>query len=130
MAHATHEQKSFAALCQQYGFSHVQIIAPNTSAARIEALCTAGDGLIYAVARTGVTGAATELKPAEITSRIRAVTRLPIAVGFGIKAGEHVRLLRGHADLAIVGTETLAAYKSQGIEGVESLWKDLAAACI
>jgi len=84
----------------------VQLIAPTTPIQRAEQIAKACGGFIYLVARSGVTGARSEL-PADLPDRIervRGVTDLPIAVGFGISSAEQVKSVVSVADAAIVGS--------------------------
>lgn len=112
------------------GLVAVRLIPPNASDARIAAVCSEARGMIYAVARRGVTGAQTEFgsEVESLTRRIRAQTQLPIAVGFGVKSGADVRALQGHADYAVIGTQSLQTFKAGGLPAFKQLWSELAAA--
>jgi tryptophan synthase alpha chain len=112
------------------GLVNVRLVPPNASDERIAALCEQAQGLIYAVARRGVTGAKTEFgdEVAELAQRIRACSALPVAVGFGVKTGADVRALRGHADYAVVGTQSLQKFREGGLAAFKALWSELAAA--
>jgi tryptophan synthase alpha chain len=87
----------------------VHLMTPTDTAARLREIAADATGFVYCVARRGVTGRATALDAAlrAYLKRCRAATRLPLGVGFGIRKPEHVRLLRGAADIAIVGTACL-----------------------
>ncbi len=86
----------------------VQLVTPATPPERMMRLCAASEGFVYAVARTGITGAA----GASVTSDdvgpyldgVRAVSALPVCVGFGVRNADHVRWLGQHADGVIVGS--------------------------
>jgi tryptophan synthase alpha chain len=112
------------------GLVNVRLVPPNASDERIAALCEQAQGLIYAVARRGVTGAKTQFgdEVAELAQRIRACSALPVAVGFGVKTGADVRALRGHADYAVVGTQSLQKFREGGLAAFKALWSELAAA--
>jgi tryptophan synthase alpha chain len=91
---------------RQAGLDNIFLAAPTSTDARLEAVCQVSSGFVYAVARTGVTGAI-DNAPAEapnLVSRLRAKTELPICVGFGISTGEHVRAVCKVADGAVVGS--------------------------
>ena len=66
-------------------------------------------GFVYCVSLTGITGARRALGPdvADFVGRVRRHTSLPIAVGFGISAAEHVASLRAVADAVVVGSAAL-----------------------
>ncbi|MEM8737424.1 MAG: tryptophan synthase subunit alpha [Planctomycetota bacterium] len=82
------------------------LIAPTTPIDRAEAIAAASTGFVYVVSRPGITGARSALPaslPARLT-RLRAVTQLPMAVGFGISTAAQVREVVEVADAAIVGS--------------------------
>lgn len=91
-----------------HGLALVQLVTPATPAERLARLAAASEGFVYAVARTGITGAA----GASVTSddvgayldAVRAVSKLPVCVGFGVRDVEQVRWLGRHADGVIVGS--------------------------
>ena len=82
------------------------LVAPTSTARRIEEVAKRTTGFVYAVSRTGVTGAENQIPPdvQALVARIRALTDKPICVGFGISKPEHVRLVCQVADGAVVGS--------------------------
>ena len=84
----------------------VFLVAPTTSDERLELIAQQASGFIYVVSRTGVTGERNEMpRDAEpLVKRMRAVSGLPIAVGFGISTAEHVRQVWRFADAAVIGS--------------------------
>ena len=96
------------------------IYSPNTKPARLASLASYGRGFVYCVARKGVTGSRTAFSD-DLTAyldRARAATRLPLAVGFGVQEKADVDFLRGKADVAVVGSETLRVLDRAGIAAV------------
>jgi tryptophan synthase alpha chain len=96
------------------------IYAPTTSPERMRLLGDAGGGFVYCVARKGVTGSATSFSD-DLTAylaRARAATSLPLAVGFGVKDKDDVDFLKGKADIAVVGSESLRVLSSGGVSAV------------
>src|SRR6266481_9951392 len=80
--------------------------APTSTDERMAKIAACSSGFLYLISRTGVTGAKDALPddlPA-LLRRARSVTRLPIAVGFGISLPGHVSVLGGLADAAVVGS--------------------------
>src|ERR1700740_1255729 len=80
--------------------------APTSTDERLAKIAVCSSGFLYLISRTGVTGAKDALPddlPA-LLRRARAVTELPIAVGFGISLPGHVSVLGGLADAAVVGS--------------------------
>jgi tryptophan synthase alpha chain len=96
------------------------IYSPNTNDARLKAIAGYGRGFVYCVARKGVTGSDTAFS-VELSSyleRARAATSLPLAVGFGVKEKQDVDFLRGKADIAVIGSETLRVLERGGLAAV------------
>jgi tryptophan synthase alpha chain len=100
------ESGPLAAALQPAGLALVQLVTPATPPERLRRLCEASSGFVYAVTRTGITGAGQGL-PAEIESYLEAVkaaSHLPVCAGFGVRSPEHVELIGRHADGVIVGS--------------------------
>ena len=84
----------------------VFLAAPTSTDVRLRAIAEGSRGFVYAVSRTGVTGARQEL-PADardLVARLRRFTPLPIAVGFGISTPEQFSGVGEFADAAVVGS--------------------------
>jgi tryptophan synthase alpha chain len=91
------------------GVDPIFLVAPTSTDARLTAVAARARGFIYCVSLTGVTGARDKVSTTlpDYLARVRAVTDLPLVVGFGVSRPEHVAGLRGHADGAIVGSEII-----------------------
>ncbi len=118
------------AACKQYSFTNVPLIPPNCAGERLAVLAARSEALVYAVARAGVTGAETHLGASihGFLADLRRRTPAAIALGFGIRLPDHVRQLRGHADLAVVGTAALTAFEDGGLAAYRKFWMELAGA--
>ena len=84
----------------------IRLIAPTTPPKRMQRIAESGSGFLYLVSKTGVTGS-DGLNTADVqdkTSRLRAVTRLPICVGFGISTAQHVAAVAAVADGVVIGS--------------------------
>jgi tryptophan synthase alpha chain len=103
------------------------IYSPNTKPARLAALAEHGRGFVYCVARKGVTGSRTAFSTelGAYLERARAATTLPLAVGFGVQEKADVDFLRGKADIAVVGSETLRVLDQGGVAAVGPFLKSL-----
>ena len=89
-----------------HGLDTIFLAAPTSTDERLTLIAEASRGFLYLISRTGVTGAKDQLAdelPA-LARRVRRVTSLPIAVGFGISLPGHVSVLGGLADAAVVGS--------------------------
>lgn len=84
----------------------VFLAAPTSTNERLKRIAEASTGFVYAVSRTGVTGARKDLPDdaQKLVKRLRKFTELPIAVGFGISKPEHFAAVGKFADAAAVGT--------------------------
>jgi len=84
----------------------VFLAAPTSPDARLKAIAENSQGFVYAISRTGITGTQSSLTSdaAEVVTRLRQFTKLPIAVGFGISTPEHVQAVGEFADAAVVGS--------------------------
>ena len=108
-------------LASAAGLAVPLMIAPTTPHARADRIAAAADGFLYLVSRLGVTGARREPDTAWIDAsiqRLRTVTQLPIAVGFGISTPQHVAAVGRSADGVIVGSALIDAYA--GRRGAEA----------
>jgi tryptophan synthase alpha subunit len=91
---------------QAAGLHLIYLLAPTSTHDRIEVVARHASGFIYCVSVTGVTGARTAMSDElpEFLARVRAQTDLPLAVGFGISAREHVESVGRVADAAVIGS--------------------------
>ncbi len=82
------------------------LVAPTSTDERLKMVAEHASGFIYAVSRTGVTGAreAMSAEAEKLVSRVRQFSDLPVAVGFGISKPEHVADVWRYADAAVVGS--------------------------
>jgi tryptophan synthase alpha chain len=88
----------------------VFLVAPTSTDDRIKLVAGASRGFIYAVSRTGVTGAQESLSESasRLVRRVRRFTELPVAVGFGVSTPEQVEAVWKEADGAVVGSRIVA----------------------
>jgi len=100
------ESGEFRALLSARGIDTILLLSPTTSDERLRTAATLGSGFLYAISRLGVTGARSEIADGaeEMVRRIRRVSALPVALGFGISKPDHVRQVGQWADAAVVGS--------------------------
>jgi tryptophan synthase alpha chain len=105
----------------------VLILAPTSSEARLTMLTRHARGMVYCVARKGVTGADTDFTAAleDYLARCRRCTDLPLAVGFGVKQRSDIAFLKDRAEVAVIGTETIRRYDVGGLAAVRSFIEGL-----
>ncbi len=108
----------------------VRLIAPTTSADRVREIARASQGFVYYIARTGVTGARAELRGelAAEAGAVRAVSPVPVAVGFGVATPEHARAVAAACDAVVVGSALVDRLEEGGVAGALALAGELRAA--
>ena len=103
------------------------IYSPNSSDARLSLIAQSARGFVYCVARKGVTGSHTAFSD-ELSfylERCRRATSLPLAVGFGVRSRDDIDFLRGKADIAVVGSQTIRLVDEAGLQAVGPFLKNL-----
>jgi len=116
------------------GLDTVFLAAPTSTPERMRLVAKYSSGFIYLVSRTGVTGERATLTAgaAGLVARMRGVSELPLAVGFGISRPEHVAEVCRVADAAVVGSAFVRIIE-ENLAGVslearlESFTRELAA---
>ena len=100
------EAESYVAAMRGAGLDTVFLAAPTSTKRRLELVARYSTGFVYLVSRTGVTGERDSLSSAiaPLIASVRAVTDLPIAVGFGISKPEHVAELAPKVEGVVVGS--------------------------
>lgn len=121
------EGPEYLAAMQQQDLAPILIYAPTTSLERMRYIASFAAGFIYCVARKGVTGEKTNFSDelAAYLNRCRQGTRLPLALGFGIKERPDIDFLKGKADIAVIGSQTIRVVEEEGIEAVGSFIRGL-----
>ena len=95
------------------GLNFIRLATPTTDDKRLPKVLTNTSGFVYYVSITGTTGAAapdTARVTAAVT-RIKRHTKLPVAVGFGVKTAEHARAIAEGADGVVVGSALVEALR-------------------
>jgi tryptophan synthase alpha chain len=96
------------------GLDPIFLVAPTTSDNRLTQIARQARGFVYAISRAGVTGAREEMsRGAEaLVKRVRSVSDLPVAVGFGISTAAQVQQVWRFADAAVVGSAIVSQIES------------------
>jgi tryptophan synthase alpha chain len=100
------EADELRAALRPRGVDLIFLLSPTSSTQRVERISRNASGFIYFISRTGVTGEREDL-PRGLDAQVRAardVSRLPIAVGFGISRPEQARAIADFADGVVVGS--------------------------
>src|SRR5208283_969899 len=91
---------------REHDLAPVFLAAPTSPDERLKRIAQASRGFVYAVSRTGVTGARQKLAEdaRKLVRRLRRVTKLPIALGFGISTAEQFAEVGEFADAVVIGS--------------------------
>jgi len=108
------------------------LAAPTSTDERLKRIAEASIGFVYAVSRTGVTGARQQLPEdaRKLVSRVRNFTKLPVAVGFGISTAQQFAAVGEFADAAVIGSaivETIERNPGKEAASVAEFIKQLSA---
>ncbi|MCL2576857.1 MAG: tryptophan synthase subunit alpha [Defluviitaleaceae bacterium] len=116
-----HEEKDeLSGVCEKYGITQIALVAP-TSKERVEKIALGAEGFIYCVSTLGVTGIRDEVRTniTETISKVRSVSQIPCAVGFGISTPEQARDMAAVSDGAIIGSAIVKIIGEYGYDSVE-----------
>jgi len=121
------EGDEIEAACRHSGLALVYLLAPTSTEERIRLVSQRATGFIYLVSVTGVTGARDRLPPrlASFVSRVRAATRMPLAVGFGISTPQQAQQVGELADGVVVGSAILRLVEDEPARKVEDFVRSL-----
>ena len=100
------EAHEYIGAMHRHGLDTVFLAAPTSTPRRLKLVAEYSSGFVYLVSRTGVTGERESLSAgvAPLVNAARAVTNLPLAVGFGISRPEHVAELGKLVEAVVVGS--------------------------
>jgi tryptophan synthase alpha chain len=110
------ECEQFAAQAKKAGIDPIFLLAPTSTEKRIEQVGRVGSGYLYYVSLRGITGAS-NIDLSDVAARIpkiRAATRLPIGVGFGIRDAESARRVAQTADAVVIGSRIIQEIEEAG----------------
>lgn len=128
------EAGPWLAASDAHGLDRVFLVAPSTTEERLAEITGVCRGFVYAASTMGVTGARDRIghAAADLVARTRAHTKVPVAVGLGIRDGAQAAEVAGFADGVIVGSAFVqrlldAPDPASGVRAVADLAADLAA---
>ncbi|HEY8204691.1 MAG TPA: tryptophan synthase subunit alpha [Pyrinomonadaceae bacterium] len=111
---APEEAGRFRSMLRAHEIDLIFLVAPTSTDERLRMIAERASGFIYAVSRAGVTGAREEVsaEAEKLVGRVRAVSDLPVTVGFGVSKPAHVRDVWRYADAAVVGSAIVDVIES------------------
>lgn len=108
------EGEQCASLLKERGIDTIFLLAPNSTDERIEKMSALGSGYLYYVSLKGVTGAG-HLNAADVENKlkqIKAITSLPVGIGFGVKDAETAKTISALGDGVVVGSALISKIES------------------
>ncbi len=116
------EAGDYVKVMREAGIDTVFLAAPTSTDHRLKLVAEYSSGFVYLVSRTGITGEQQTLSglALPLIERMRALTDLPLAIGFGISTAEQVAAFAGHADAVVVGS-AIVRQIAKDPAGVEAL---------
>ncbi|MEX2534664.1 MAG: tryptophan synthase subunit alpha [Trueperaceae bacterium] len=123
------EAEGLIPVARQVDLDTVFLVAPTSTEARLRLVTSACRGFVYAVSVTGVTGAreAVGSEVPELVRRVKAVSELPVAVGFGVSNASTARPVAQAADGVVVGSALVRLV--EGGSSPRDLAHEIADAC-
>ena len=123
------EAETLIPAARELDLDTVFLVAPTSTQARLEAVTNACRGFVYAVSVTGVTGARSALshEVPDLVKRTKAVSSLPVAVGFGVSNADTARPVAAVADGVVVGSALISALAAG--KDVLPLAQEIVSAC-
>lgn len=106
------------ATMRRHGLDTVFLAAPTSTERRLKLVAEYSSGFVYVVSRTGVTGErdSVESNVGPLVAKLRGLTALPLAVGFGVSRAEHVSAIGQYADGVIVGSAIMRIVEEHGAD--------------
>lgn len=100
------EADEYRRVMQEQNLATVFLAAPTSPDERLKKIAKASTGFVYAISRTGITGAQQQMSgdAEKLVKRIRKFTKLPIALGFGISSADQFQAVGKFADAAVIGS--------------------------
>jgi tryptophan synthase alpha chain len=121
------EGRNYLKVMEANALAPIFIYSPTTPDERMQYIASFAKGFVYCVARRGVTGADTAFSETLGTylGRCRQATDLPLALGFGVKDKNDIDFLKGKADIAVIGSQTIRLVDKQGVAAVGDFIRSL-----
>ncbi len=110
------ESEMLSESLRESGIHYIYLLSPTSSNQRIAATAKRASGFIYCVSVAGVTGARDDIPSSgrELLSRVKSITDLPLALGFGISRPEQVKALGSRSDAVIIGSAIVRLVEKGG----------------
>jgi tryptophan synthase alpha chain len=120
------EAGDYVKVMREAGLDTVFLAAPTSTERRLKLVAEYSSGFVYLVSRTGITGEQQTIADSALPliERMRAHTKLPLAMGFGVSRPEHVAALAGHVEAVVVGSAIVRQIERDP-SGIEAFMREL-----
>jgi tryptophan synthase alpha chain len=110
------EGEAFRTAFQAAGIDTIFLLSPTTTVERIRRAAELGSGFLYGISRLGVTGVRETIDHSarELAERVKAVTNMPLALGFGLSQPGHITAIGQFAAAAVVGSALVKVIAEHG----------------
>jgi len=121
------EAADYVKVMRESGIDTVFLAAPTSTDQRLKLVAQYSSGFVYLVSRTGITGEQQTVSDTALPliERMRTLTDLPLAMGFGISTAPQVEAIAKHADAVVVGSAIVRQIEKDPA-GLEAFMRDLA----
>lgn len=108
---------------QKHQVEIIRLVTLTSSIDRIAEIAKKGNGFLYAVTVTGITGsrAVFQSQLGEHLHKVKEVSPIPVLAGFGISTPEHVKEMTKHCDGVIVGSKIVELFHKNELDEIKSL---------
>lgn len=119
------EAASYVETMRKWNLDTIFLGAPTSTDERLQRVANASTGFLYLIARAGVTGERSKISESTrpLIERVRKMTQLPLAVGFGLSNPDHIRAVQELADAAVVGSAIVRTveehFSTEGAAAIE-----------
>lgn len=112
---------------EKYSIEFIPLVSINSSEERVKQLCEISNGFLYAVSVLGITGERGRYPQSTIdyVRKIRKISSLPVALGFGVTSREQVDDIYNDVDGLIIGTKIVRLLEEENYDELEKLIKSL-----
>ena len=117
------EEDLLSGVAEQYGVEIIRLVTLTSPLDRIEDIAKKGNGFLYAVTVTGITGSRTTFQDHLGTHllKVKEVSPIPVLAGFGISSPEHVQSMTQYCDGVIVGSKIVDLFDKNKLDEIKEL---------
>jgi tryptophan synthase alpha chain len=117
------EEELIIPFLTQYDIEFIRLVTLTSPLERIQAICAKGNGYVYAVTVTGITGARKgfDHNLGDFLNKVKSVSPIPVLAGFGISSAQHVKEVSQYCDGVIVGSKIVELFAKNDLSAIQEL---------